>query len=437
MNENTDNENTEPTDGAEQAGGVEPQAGGPEHPGDAEPRGTEDLAGEQPTSGEQPRVGQDPAGEQPRGAEPAGGEEPTAEQPRTAEQPTAQATAEPRRLFRSRSDRVISGVCGGVARYLNVDPVIVRVVAVALIFAGGAGLLLYAAAFLLVPNEGEGGGAPEAPRRLFVIAGVIVLICAIGALLPFHWGWGWGGDGWDLLPLGFVALAGLVVWRFVTGQRSHGDARSVVRAMALGVALLILCFVLAVAAAWASADGGDTVVAGIVIAAGVALIVGAFLEGRARWLILPALAVALPAGAVAAAGLDVTGGHGERTYRPASSDAVRSSYHLGAGKLVVDLRGAQLAPGDHPIKVKLGVGEARLIVPDDVCVSTKSHLGIGGVQVFDRDTGGVDFDWEDEHSAPAGTPRVILDANIGVGAITVHHQGDQGWNLEPGNEACA
>ena len=310
MNENPENESTEQTGGPERPAGAEPQ-------GAAQPRGDRDPAGEQPQSGEQPQGGNDPAGEPPR----------------TAEQPTtAQATAEPRRLYRSRSDRVISGVCGGLARYLNVDPVIVRVVAVALIFAGGAGLLLYAAAFLLVPNEGEGGGPGDAPRRAYVIAGVIVLCIAIGALLPFRWGW-WD-DGWSILPLGFIALAGLVVWRFATGERPQGNPRAVLRAMAIGVALIILCVVLAFGAAWAAADGGDTVVAGIVIAAGLALIAGAFLDGRARWLILPALAVALPAGVVSAADLDVTGGHGERTYRPATSDAVRSSYRLGAGKLV-------------------------------------------------------------------------------------------------------
>jgi phage shock protein PspC (stress-responsive transcriptional regulator) len=413
MNENPENEDTEQTGGPERPAGAEPQ-------GAAEPRGDRDPAGEQPQSGEQPQGGNDPAGEPPR----------------TAEQPTtAQATAEPRRLYRSRSDRVISGVCGGLARYLNVDPVIVRVVAVALIFAGGAGLLLYAAAFLLVPNEGEGGGPADPPRRLFVIAGVIVLICAIGALLPFRWGW-WD-DGWSLLPLGFVALAGLVVWRFATGERPQGNPRAVLRAMGIGVALLVLCFILALGAAWAAADGGNTVVAGIVIAAGLVLIAGAFLDGRARWLILPALAVALPAGVVSAADLDVTGGHGDRTYRPASSDAVRSYYRLGAGKLVVDLRGANLTPGDHRLKMDLGVGEAQLIVPRDVCVSTGSHLGIGGVQVFDRDTGGIDVEWQDERRAPAGTPRVVVDADIDIGAFTVHHEGDHGWDREPGNEACA
>jgi phage shock protein PspC (stress-responsive transcriptional regulator) len=418
MNENPENENTEQP-GDEQTGGPERPAGA-EPQGAAQPRGDRDPAGEQPQSGEQPQGGNDPPGEPPR----------------TAEQPTtAQATAEPRRLYRSRSDRVISGVCGGLARYLNVDPVIIRVVTVALIFAGGAGLLLYAAAFLLVPNEGEGGGPGDAPRRAYVIAGVIVLCIAIGALLPFRWGW-WD-DGWSLLPLGFIALAGLVVWRFATGERPQGNPRAVLRAMGLGVALIILCVILAFGAAWAAADGGGTTVAAIVIAAGLALIAGAFLDGRARWLILPALAVALPAGVVSAADLDVTGGHGDRTYRPASSDAVRSSYRLGAGKLVVDLRAANLTPGDHRLKLKLGVGEAQLLVPRDVCVSTDSHFGIGGVQAFNRDGGGIDFDWQDERRAPVDTARVVVDANVGIGAFTVHHEGDRGWDREPGNEACA
>jgi phage shock protein PspC (stress-responsive transcriptional regulator) len=435
MNENPENENTE-------------QTGGPERPADAEQQG----AAEQPTApqtggherpaGSEPPAAERPAPEEPTAEQTGAPEEPTAEQTGaaeepTAEQPTAAATAtEPRRLYRSRSDRVIGGVCGGLARYLNVDPVIVRVVAVALIFAGGAGLLLYGAAFLLVPNEGEGGEPTGLRRRAYVIGGVVLLVCALGALVPFHWGWGWG-DGWDLLPLGFLALAGIVVWRFVTGQRPYGNARSIVRATVIGVTLIILCVVLAFGAAWAAADGGGTTVAAIVIAAGLALIAGAFLDGRARWLILPALAVALPAGVVSAADLDVTGGHGERTYRPASSDAVRSSYRLGAGKLVVDLRAANLTPGDHHVKLKLGVGEAQLLVPRDVCVSTDSHLGIGGVQAFSRDGGGIDVDWQDERLAPAGTARVVVDANVGIGAFTVHHESDQGWHREPGNKACA
>ena len=200
---------------------------------------TEQPATEQPTT-EQPA----PSGtEQPHGAE----------RRRAADAPRAA------RLYRSRDDRVIAGVCGGIARYFNIDPVLVRVGAVALAFLGGAGLLAYLAAVLLIPNEGEGGQPPEAPNRGLAITGVVLLVVAIGVVLPFHGGW---GAGWGLVPLGFIALAGLFVWRLASGQRPEGDARAVLRAMALGVALIALCFVLAIGGAWAAAAGGNGVVAG-------------------------------------------------------------------------------------------------------------------------------------------------------------------------------
>ena len=50
---------------------------------------------------------------------------------------------EPKRLFRSRKDRVIGGVCGGMGNYFNIDPVLARVIWAVLFFAGGVGLLAY------------------------------------------------------------------------------------------------------------------------------------------------------------------------------------------------------------------------------------------------------------------------------------------------------
>jgi phage shock protein PspC (stress-responsive transcriptional regulator) len=373
---------------------------------------------------------EDPRLEQPRA------EDPRPEDPRP-EQPTTQATTEqagPRRLYRSRGDRVIGGVCAGIAKYFSIDPVIVRIAAVALIFLGGTGIVAYVAALLLMPNEGEDGGPGEAPKRGVVIAGAILLVIAIGIALPFHGGW-W--DGWSLVPLGLVAIAGLIVWRLASGQRPQGDAAAVVRAMALGVALLVACIALAFGSAWAAAAGGNGVVAGIVIAAGLGLIAGAFVGPQARWLILPALAVAVPAGVVAALNIDVQGGYGEKTYRPANVASISDSYRLGAGKLVVDLRGAHLPPGTHSIKLHLGVGEAQLLVPRNVCVSTRTHLGVGGVQVFDHNSGGVDVDRQEERDAAPGTPHLLVDANVDVGAFEVHHQLDEGWNGEQGNGACA
>jgi phage shock protein PspC (stress-responsive transcriptional regulator) len=63
---------------------------------------------------------------------------------------------EPKRLYRSRTDRKIAGVCGGLAEYFNIDPVIVRIVAVILLLPGGLpGLLPYVILWLVVPEGPE------------------------------------------------------------------------------------------------------------------------------------------------------------------------------------------------------------------------------------------------------------------------------------------
>jgi phage shock protein C len=61
----------------------------------------------------------------------------------------------PRRLRRPVSDRMIAGVAAGIADYLDVDPTIVRIVLAALTLAGGAGIAVYIAGWLLIPEEGS------------------------------------------------------------------------------------------------------------------------------------------------------------------------------------------------------------------------------------------------------------------------------------------
>jgi len=58
-----------------------------------------------------------------------------------------------KRLVRSRNDRMIAGVAGGLAATLNIDPLLVRIVLLALAFMNGFGFMLYLALWLLVPNE--------------------------------------------------------------------------------------------------------------------------------------------------------------------------------------------------------------------------------------------------------------------------------------------
>ncbi|MBU4404034.1 MAG: PspC domain-containing protein [Candidatus Aminicenantes bacterium] len=58
-----------------------------------------------------------------------------------------------KRLYRSRKNRMLGGVCGGIAEYFNIDPVIVRLVVVALFFVGGSALLAYVIALIVIPYE--------------------------------------------------------------------------------------------------------------------------------------------------------------------------------------------------------------------------------------------------------------------------------------------
>ncbi len=66
-----------------------------------------------------------------------------------------------KRLYRSRSDRMLWGVCGGLAKYFGMDPTIVRVLAVLLIFANGLGILAYIIMAIVVPLEGSKAAEPK------------------------------------------------------------------------------------------------------------------------------------------------------------------------------------------------------------------------------------------------------------------------------------
>jgi phage shock protein C len=58
-----------------------------------------------------------------------------------------------KRLYKSESNKVIGGVCGGLGEYLGIDPTILRIVMVVLIFFHGAGLLIYLIAWICMPKR--------------------------------------------------------------------------------------------------------------------------------------------------------------------------------------------------------------------------------------------------------------------------------------------
>ncbi len=59
---------------------------------------------------------------------------------------------EPKKLYRSNNNKMICGVCGGIAEYINVDPTIIRLLWVVFAFMGGAGVLAYFIAAIIMPN---------------------------------------------------------------------------------------------------------------------------------------------------------------------------------------------------------------------------------------------------------------------------------------------
>ena len=61
-----------------------------------------------------------------------------------------------RRLYRSRTDRKIAGVCGGMTAYFGIDPVIPRLIWLILLLGAGIGLLAYLICWIVIPLEPEG-----------------------------------------------------------------------------------------------------------------------------------------------------------------------------------------------------------------------------------------------------------------------------------------
>lgn len=123
------------------------------------------------------------------------------------------------RLHRSATDRKIAGVAGGLGRHLNIDPTVLRVAFVVLALFGGAGLVLYGAAWLIVPVEGTEQSvietSPSTRNVVLIVVGVIAALLLVGDAsngMGFPW------------PLALIAIV-VVVW-MVNRDRTRNQAGS-------------------------------------------------------------------------------------------------------------------------------------------------------------------------------------------------------------------
>ena len=333
--------------------------------------------------------------------------------------PTMPQPEEPqRRLTRSTTDRMIGGVAGGLGRHLNIDPLAIRITFVILAFAGGLGIVAYLICLVFVPSDD-----PSAPPQKWGLARTIgaglVAVAALAIVTP---GWLWGPQ----VPL--LLVAGAIVYLLVRMLRDDGGTQAgrVAARIAIGIVLVALAAGGFIAAAAGTALGGGIVVAGLVIACGVGLVGGAF-RGGARWLIAPALVLALPLGAVAATDLDVRGTWGDRTFHPANAAELADGYEMGVGSLKVDMRDVDLPTGRTDLPLEIGMGEIQVLVPEGTCVTTDADVGVGAINVGDGEQGGIDVDVDsDRHVAP-GVAELHVIADVGIGHVVV---GDRFYDFD-------
>ena len=119
-----------------------------------------------------------------------------------------------KRVYRSRVDCKIAGVCGGIGEYFQIDPVIIRIFAVLLIFADGIGLLAYIVAWIIMPQYPIGADVPP-PRPVkrkhhwgTLLPGLILLVVGVLFLMD---GMFWWFDFWDILWPAILIVVGLLL----------------------------------------------------------------------------------------------------------------------------------------------------------------------------------------------------------------------------------
>ncbi|HZO35566.1 MAG TPA: PspC domain-containing protein [Solirubrobacteraceae bacterium] len=361
------------------------------------------------------------------------------------------------RLERPLQGRLVTGVCAGLARHFGIDVTLVRIVVVVASFLGGAGVILYVAATLLVPEEGQEQpllrGAPRRGRSQLLLGAALVAIGAANVLGDVGLGFG-GHTLWGAVMLAVGAFFLMRTQELRDGIGDDAGARRDEPATAAGdppaaaqhaaphdtaatvavekpqrrgarrATLIVLGGVLVATAAavallatladdasWQAIAGSAVLVAGSGIAAGSLL-------GASPWLLAPVLLATAGAMALQSSDVDLGGGIGTRAYRPVAAADVPDRYHLGIGELNVDLRDTALPRGRTVVHAKLGIGDLAVRVPRGASVRVVAHAGAGEIRLLGDLHDGSSVDAAASVSGPS-TRTVVIDADVGFGAIDV------------------
>ena len=293
--------------------------------------------------------------------------------------------AEAKRLDRSSSDRMLAGVAGGLARYFDIHPAFFRVGFVVLALLGGSGILIYAAAALVMPGEGEADSvATRALRQR-------------------------RDRPWPLIGLGLLAVAGAVAVSNMSFW-PHGDVW-IVLAIAGGVIL------------WVTRHGlpeprsEDEAAEAATLARRDSHRVRRFFKGIAI-AVGSLVALVLVAAAVTAAvfHVHVGDGIGDRDYAPVATGDLDRSYELGIGTMRLDLSALALPPGETHVAARIDIGDLYVTVPADAALRVDARAKAGNVEILGENSDG----WHVErHTFETGDQTLVLDARVGAGSIRV------------------
>jgi len=385
------------------------------------------------------------------------------------------------RLRRSRTDRYIAGVAGGLGRHFDVDPTVIRVVLAVLTFFGGAGVLVYGAVWLFVPEDGK-DRAPievgsEARRIILLVAAVIAVSIVFGT--PFLGDtWRWGAP-FPLLLVGLVAVAIFATrgqrpdrnqppppWGSspaatpqtpsyapegnpMTSTGTYTDpgyqqpppawmpppAPAYVpppRPRRTGLVLFwptVALIAIALGTLGIFDTSGAVPVSAYAVLAvaitAVMLLVGAFV-GRPGGLIALGLVATVALGVTSAIDSATGGDHSGETVRatPTSAALVQDEYRIENGDLTLDLTGVtDLAALDgRDVDLRLYAGEIRVILPPGLNAEVDADLSLAGdISIDNEHLGGFDpsLNRTVTGSTDPDAPTVNLDIDVRIGQITV------------------
>jgi phage shock protein PspC (stress-responsive transcriptional regulator) len=348
-----------------------------------------------------------------------------------------------RRLVRVDDGRWLGGVSAGLGRYFDVNPLVYRIAFAALAFVGGTGLLLYLAAWLVIPAEGRDESiAVESLRRHrdrpWLLLGVGLL--GLGAVLALSEADFWPGAG-NIWFAAILAGAALVWWniagrdgRATVGAPGEAPAASTapmapvpaktrrpsLTPPVFGALLAAAGFfgLLAVLDVY-DVDVAVALAAGVVIT-GAAIALGAATGRRVGGLVPLGLVLLGGFGVAAAVPASFSSGIGDRNERPLVASELERSYELGIGDFTLELADLELPAGTTRVEVSVGIGELVVTVPDDAALVIDARTAGGRVDVLGREEDGLGADERIvEQGASPDAPVLELDADVGFGNLEV------------------